>query len=52
MAQSKLLIAEEKDLNKLKISSLHNVIALPVLDKQNATPIAVVCIYNYETSCY
>ncbi len=49
---SKLLIPEEKDLQKLKLQSLKNVLAIPVLDKQNSTPVAVISIYNYDESVY
>lgn len=42
------LISEEKDLTKLKIDSVKNAIAVPVLDRQNGQPIAVLQIYNYD----
>ena len=32
------LIAEEKDLTKLKVASVRNAVAVPVLDKQNGAP--------------
>ena len=32
------LIAEEKDLTKLKLRAVNNAVAIPVLDKQNGMP--------------
>ena len=42
------LISEEKDLTKLKIRGVTNAVAIPVLDKQNGTPLAVIMAYNYN----
>ena len=42
------LIGEEKDLTKLKVRSVANAVAVPVLDKQNGAPLAVVMVYNYD----
>ena len=42
------LIAEEKDLGKLKLSGVSNAVAIPVLDKQNGMPQAVLVVYNYN----
>ena len=44
--QSKV-IAEEKDLNKLKLDKpINRIIAVPVLDRQNGLPLAVISLYN------
>ena len=42
------LIAEEKDLTKLKLTEVFNAVAIPVLDKQNGMPQAVLVVYNYN----
>lgn len=42
------LISEEKDLSKLKLKEVSNAIAIPVLDKQNGMPQAVLVVYNYN----
>lgn len=44
------MIAEEKDLQKLKLTHLKNTIAIPVLDKQNGSSIAVIQVYNFEAA--
>ena len=49
-ASGSRLIAEEKDLTKLKLRAVGNAIAVPVLDKQNGTPVAVVMAYNYDSA--
>ena len=41
------MIAEEKDLNKLKLDKpIHRIIAVPALDRQNGLPLAVISLYN------
>ena len=41
------LIAEEKDKAKLKIKAdIKKVVAVPILDRQNGLPLAVVSLYN------
>lgn len=41
------LIAEEKDKTKLKITSdIKKVVAVPILDRQNGLPLAVISLYN------
>lgn len=42
------LIAEEKDLTKLKLKKIKNAVAIPILDKQNGAPVAVLMVYNYD----
>ena len=49
---SKHLISEEKDTAKLKVQSVKNAVAVPVLDKQNGAPLAVVMIYNYDEAVF
>lgn len=42
-----MLVAEEKDSGKLKFSEkIEKVISVPVLDRQNGMPVAVVSVYN------
>jgi len=41
------LIAEEKDKAKLKLKAdIKKVVAVPILDRQNGLPLAVVSLYN------
>ena len=47
-----LVIPEERDLHKLKLASVHNLLSVPVLDRQNTTPIGVLSLYNYTPSLY
>ncbi|CDW76346.1 pas pac sensor protein [Stylonychia lemnae] len=49
-SDSKYLTQDEKDLGKLKLQAIQNVMAIPILEKQNNTPIAVMQIYNYENT--
>lgn len=51
VSESKL-ITEEKDLSKLKIASVKNAVAVPVLDKQNGAPLAVIMVYNYDAEMF
>ncbi len=46
------LIAEEKDLAKLRVSAVSNAVAIPVLDKQNGSPLAVIMAYNYDKTIF
>ena len=46
------LIAEEKDLAKLRVSAVSNAVAIPVLDKQSGAPIAVIMAYNYDKTIF
>ena len=46
------LIAEEKDLGKLKVNKVSNAVAVPVLDKQNGAPLAVIMVYNYDAELF
>ena len=46
------LIAEEKDLGKLGVSEVKNAVAIPVLDKQNGMPQAVLVVYNYDREVF
>ena len=39
---NKNLITEEKDVGKLKLKEIKNALAVPVLDKQNGMPVAVI----------
>jgi len=50
--QGGTLIAEEKDLTKLKVKNVTNAVAVPVLDKQNGAPLAVIMAYNYDVSTF
>ena len=51
-ASGTTLIAEEKDLAKLKVASVKNAVAIPVLDKQNGAPLAVIMCYNYDAEIF
>jgi hypothetical protein len=42
------LITEEKDLAKLKLQAVKCAVAVPVLDRLNGSPVAVLQIYNYD----
>jgi hypothetical protein len=44
----KFLIADEKDLAKLKLSQIGRCIAIPVLDKKHGISQAVIQIYNVD----
>lgn len=46
------LITEEKDLGKLGVSEVKNAVAIPVLDKQNGMPQAVLVVYNYDREVF
>ena len=46
------MIAEEKDMAKLKVQSVENAVAVPVLDKQNGAPLAVVMVYNFDEASF
>jgi hypothetical protein len=48
----KMLISEEKDLAKLKLTNVNNALAIPVLEKQSCTPIAVLQVYNYDEKSF
>lgn len=47
---SKVLIPEERDLSKLKLNHLNNILSIPILDKQNSHPLAVISIYNVDSN--
>jgi hypothetical protein len=49
---SKVMIPEEKDLQKLRLKSLWNALSIPIADKQNGTPLAVLQIYNFDENNY
>ncbi len=51
-ASESKLITEEKDLSKLKVASVKNAVAVPVLDKQNGAPLAVIMVYNYDAEMF
>lgn len=51
-ASESKLISEEKDLSKLKVASVKNAVAVPVLDKQNGAPLAVIMVYNYDAEMF
>ena len=51
-ASESKLISEEKDLSKLKVASVKNAVAVPVLDKQNGAPLAVIMVYNYDSEMF
>ena len=46
------MIAEEKDLSKLKVQQVTNAVAIPVLDKQSGSPQAVIMVYNYDPALF
>ena len=45
---SSYLIPEEKDLNKLKLKSMKNAVAIPITDGQKPIPLGVLQVYNYD----
>ena len=48
MAKTKHLAQEERDLQKLKLQSVSNVLAIPVIEKQSSESLCVIQVYNYE----
>jgi hypothetical protein len=44
------MISEEKDMNKLKLKSLRNALAIPLTDGQKPVPLGVLQVYNYDST--